>query len=121
MTITETAPAPAKRPYWQIFDCPEWCVAEHFDGDHGAHRNHGSDWTNVVLLQEEPREIPNGTDMEIYPAALELGLVQGEREVEPHVELVHHVLETICLTLPEAEELATVLLDLVATAGGPKT
>lgn len=117
------APDLPARPYWQDQPCPPWChlAIPHQDHDSPDDRFHMAPFHDVQLTLEAPdvTRIPSADGkvaLEVSPSFITAGLIQGWRDREAHVTLVHAESHDIELTIAEAAELAEALADLVRQA-----
>lgn len=111
------------RPYWQDRPCPTWChlLVPHKDHDSPADRLHMAPFHDIQLTMEaaDVIRIPSADGkvaLEVSPPFITAGLIQGWRDREAHVTLVHAATHDIELTVAEAAELAEALADLVQQA-----
>lgn len=108
-------------PYWQTTPCPAWCGYQHRDDDVLEDRGHLSDWVGRVRLALVDRE---RFLVEMGPRAvtdpdLNVQVLQGEREVEPRVQLgFGESRVTFHMTVGEALALADELVKAADLAEG---
>ena len=121
------APDPAALPYWQDRPCPSWChlLIPHKDHDSPADRLHMAPFHDIQLTLEAANvvRIPSADGkvaLEVSPSFITAGLIQGWRDREARVTLIHAGTHDIELTVAEAAELAEALAECVrqATAAG---
>jgi hypothetical protein len=117
------------RPYWQDQPCPPWChtLVGHQDHDRPEDRHHMAPFHDIQLTLEAADVIrtPSADGrvaLEVSPSFITAGLIQGWRDREAHVTLVHAATHDIELTVAEAAELAEALTDCVrqASEGGAR-
>ena len=114
------APDLPARPYWQDQPCPPWCqmVVGHEDHDRPEDRVHMAPFHDIQLALEpaDVIRIPSAhgqVALEVSPSFITAGLIQGWRDREAHVTLVHAGTHDIKMTVAEAAELAEALTDCV--------
>jgi len=119
------APELPARPYWQDQPCPPWChmLVGHQDHDRPEDRFHMAPFHDIQLTLEAadviriPSADGNGA-LEVSPSFITAGLIQGWRDREARVTLVHAATHDIELTVAEAAELAEALTECVRQAVG---
>jgi hypothetical protein len=111
------------RPYWQDQPCPPWChmPVPHQDHDNPGDRFHMAPFHDIQLTLEaaDITRIPSADGkvaLEVSPSFITAGLIQGWRDREAHVTLIHAASHDIELTIAEAAELAEALADLIQQA-----
>ena len=117
------APDLPARPYWQDQPCPAWChlLVPHKDHDRPEDRHHMAPFHDIQLTLEaaDVIRIPSADGqvaLEVSPSFITAGLVQGWRDREARVTLVHAATHDIELTVGEAAELAEALAECVRQA-----
>jgi hypothetical protein len=117
------APDLAERPYWQDQPCPPWChlLVPHQDHHRPEDRFHMAPLHDIQLTLEpaDVIRIPSADGkvvLEVSPSFITAGLIQGWRDREARVTLVHAATHDIELTVAEAAELAEALVGLVRQA-----
>lgn len=117
------APDHPERPYWQDQPCPAWChmVVPHQDHDRPEGRFHMAPFHDIQLTLEaaDVIRIPSvdgKVALEVSPSFITAGLIQGWRDREARVTLVHAGTHDIELTVAEAAELAEALAECVREA-----
>ena len=118
------APDLAGRPYWQEQPCPPWChmLVGHQDHDRPEDRHHMAPFHDIQLTLEaaDVIRVPSADGkvaLEVSPSFITAGLIQGWRDREAHITLVHAGTHDILLTISEAAELIEALTDCVRDAG----